>query len=76
MAKTTTIRKSKPFLLCMYVTIMKCDIGTFDEKMVVSLTILTLSALDNASNVSVAVAYLEIVYLVGGEVYRCCGVLI
>ena len=42
----------------MYVMILTCDFGDFDEEMVVSLTRWTLSALENASNFSFSVANL------------------
>ena len=43
----------------MYVTSLTFDFGDFDDYMVVSLTILTLSDLENASKFSFAVTYLE-----------------
>ena len=58
MAKTTAIRRSKQLSLFMYVTILTYDFDVFDEDMEVSLTICTLSALENASKFSFAVAYL------------------
>ena len=45
----------------MYVTSLTCGCVDFDDEMVVSLTRLTMSALDNSSKVSFAVAYLECV---------------
>ena len=49
----------------MYVMSLTCDFGAFDEYMVVSLKIWTLSALENASKFYFAVEYLECVS--GGE---------
>ena len=73
--KKTNIRRSKPFLLCMYVTILTCDFGVFDDDMVVSLTRLTLSDVENASKISFSMAYLECVSG-GRKFYRCCCVMI
>ena len=49
MAKTTAIRRSKAFSSFMYIASLTCDFGDFDEKMVVSLTRCTMSALENGS---------------------------
>ena len=54
----TEIIMSNPLSLFMYVTSLTCDFGASDEEMVVYLTRLTLSALENASNFYFAVAYL------------------
>ena len=62
MAKKKAIISSNPLSQYMYVTSLTCDFGTFDEEILVSLTRLTLSALDNASKFSFAVAYLECLY--------------
>ena len=59
MDKTNTIRISNPLSYYMWVTILTCDFGAFDDDMVVSLTIWTLSDLENASNFTFAVIYLE-----------------
>ena len=59
MSKKTAIIRSKPFLLFRYVMILTHDFGDFYEGMVISLTIWTLSVLENASTFSFAVPYLE-----------------
>ena len=46
--------------------ILTCEFGGFDEDMVVSLTRLTLSAIENASKFSFSVEYLE--YLSVGRI--------
>ena len=46
---TTTIRRSNPLSLFVYVLSLTCDFGDFYEEMVVSLTRWTLSDLDNTS---------------------------
>ena len=43
----------------MFVTSLTCDFGAFDDEIVVSLTTLTLSALENASKFSFAVTYFK-----------------
>ena len=62
MAKTTAIIRSKPLSLLISVTSFTCDFGFFDEEIVVSLTRLTLSALENASKFYFSVAYLGCMY--------------
>ena len=49
----------------MYVTSLTCDFVTFDDEMVVYLTRLTLSAVENSSRFFFAVAYLK--YVSGGR---------
>ena len=43
----------------MFVTSLTCDFGAFDDEILVSLTILTISALENASKFSFAVTYFK-----------------
>ena len=43
----------------MCVMSLTCDFGAFDDEMVLYLTRLTLSALDNSTNFSFDVTYLE-----------------
>ena len=45
----------------MFAIIFTCDVDAFNDGMVVSLTISTLSTLENSSKVSFAVTYLECV---------------
>ena len=61
MTNTTAITRSTSLSLFMYVMSLKCYFGAFDEEMVVSLTRLTLTALENTPKFSFAVAYLECV---------------
>ena len=63
--KKTEIRRSNPLPLFMYVMSLTWDFGDFDEDIVVSLTKLTLSAVNNDSYFSFAVAYLG--YVSGGR---------
>ena len=49
MANTIKIWKSNQLSLFMYVMSLICDFGAFDEVIVSSLTIWSLSALENAS---------------------------
>ena len=54
---------------------LTCDFGDFDDDMVVSLTRLTLSSVENASKLFFSVAYLECVSG-GRKLYRCCCVML
>ena len=56
------IIRSNTLSQCMYVTSLMRDFGAFDEEMVVYLTRLTPSSLDNASVFSFDVAYLKFVF--------------
>ena len=57
MENTTAIRRSNPLSLFMYVTCLTYYFGDFDEDMVVSLTILNMSDIENDSKFYFAVAY-------------------
>ena len=72
---STSIIRSDPMLLFMYVIILKFDFGDFGEGMVSSLTIWTLSYFENASYFSCNVDIYD-VFLVRGKSKICCDVLV